>query len=64
MASREKGVWFLLSTYIGAAALGYVVLVLLLGMTVELYGGLLGISMLLSVPLVLVLPWVWRRKHP
>jgi len=64
MASRDKGFWFLVSAYIGAAALAYVVLVLLLGMTVELYGGLLGISMLLSVPLVLLLQWLWRKKYP
>ena len=64
MASREKGFWFLLSAYMGAAALAYPVLVLLFGMRVEHYVGLVGISMLLSVPLVLLVQWLWRKKHP
>ena len=64
MASREKGVWFLLSTYIGAAALGYLLLVRLFGMTVGLYVGLLVIALPISVPLVLLLQWLWRKKYP
>ena len=64
LASREKGFWFLLSTYIGAATAAYVVLVLLLAVDAVTYAVWTMFSLVISVPVVLLLRWGWRRRHP